>query len=35
MKIQFLQKNDLFDKDFKSYAIFVGVIYQKKSVLFL
>ena len=30
MKKQFLQKNDLFDKDFKSYAIFVEVIYEKR-----
>ena len=30
MRIQFLQKNDLFDKDFKSYAIFVEVIYDKR-----
>ena len=34
MKIQFLQKNDLFDKDFKSYAIFVGVICKKRVYYF-
>ena len=32
MKIQFLQVNDLFDKDFKSYAAFLEAIYQKKRV---
>jgi len=30
VKIQLLQVNDLFDKDFKSYAIFVEVIYEKR-----
>ena len=34
MKIQFLQVNDLFDKDFKSYAAFLEAIYQKKECLF-
>ena len=34
MKIQFLHVNDLFDKDFKSYAAFLEAIYQKKECLF-
>ena len=34
-KIQLLQVNDLFDKDFKSYTVFLDVIYPKKCLIFV
>ena len=35
VKIQLLQVNDLFDKDFKSYTVFLVVIYPKKCLIFV
>ena len=33
VKIQLLQVNDLFDKDFKSYTVILDVIYPKKCLI--
>ena len=35
VKIQLLRVNDLFDKDFKSYTLFLVVIYPKKCLIFV
>ena len=35
VKIQLLRVNDLFDKDFKSYTVFLVVIYPKKCLIFV
>ena len=35
VKIQLLQVNELFDKDFKSYTVFLDVIYPKKCLIFV
>ena len=35
VKIQLLQVNDLFDKDFKSYTVFLVIIYPKKCLIFV
>ena len=35
MKIQLLQVNDLFDKDFKSYTVVLVVIYPNKCLIFV
>ena len=35
VKIQLLRVNDLFDKDFKSYTVFLVAIYPKKCLIFV
>ena len=35
VKIQLLQVNELFDKDFKSCTVFLDVIYPKKCLIFV
>ena len=35
VKIQLLQVNELFDKDFKSYTVILDVIHAKKCLIFV